>query len=423
LNALWATDAANDDRTLNAPNWRVAICCDQPSTQRNSDLIVRIAAITLSALAHDSRILRASLCLARAGHKVRLIGRPPVPKIDEFDIVALLPSRGALTERLSLLARQAPATLFPSSALFLYWVSKARQTALAQILSFEPDLIIANDWVTLPIAARAKARSGARILYDSHEFAPTEFADRWMWRMFAQRHVGEIERRYIGDADAILTVSPNIAKEICSRYRLRTLPFVVRNIPDFEPVPARPTGDAVTVLFHGLFRPHRGIEALIDSVPLWRPQLSLVLRGYGAAAYVSQLEQRAKESQASSRIRFEGPVSPESVVAAAASADIGIFALPGSSPQSRFALPNKIFEYIGASLAVVTTPLTDMRALLDEWGCGAYTGETASEIAQCLNALDCNEIDRLKSRAALAARSLNWKEESKILLSAVAGLT
>ena len=89
---------------------------------------------------------------------------------------------------------------------------------------------------------------------------------------------------------------------------------------------------------------------------------------------------RAKGSLASGRIAFDPPVALEDVVPAPACADIGFLALPGSSPQSRFAPPNKIFEYIGASLAVVTTPLADMRALIDEWGCGAFTGESAAEI-------------------------------------------
>ena len=383
---------------------------------------MRIVVVTLSSLAYDSRVQRTCAALAGAGHEVRLIGRPPAPGSAGIDVALIPQSGGALATRLALLARQAPAQILPASAPALYWSERARRRALTQTLAFRPQLVVANDWSTLPIAARAKALTGARVLYDSHEFAPTEFADRRLWRLLARRHVEEIEARFIAVADAVTTVSANIAAEIARRYRLPAPPVVLRNIPDFEPRPARPTGDVVTVLFHGLLRAHRGLEPLIDSVAQWGPERRLVLRGYGADGYVGQLRARANSSPAAARIAFEPPVAPEQVVPAAAAADIGFFALPGSSPQSRFALPNKIFEYIGASLAVVTTPLADMRALLDQWGCGAYTGETANEIARTLNALDRDAVDRLKSRAAEAARTLNWRQESAILLDLVAGL-
>jgi glycogen synthase len=383
---------------------------------------LRIAVVSLSSLAYDSRVQRTCSALVGAGHEVLLIGRPP-PPIKVEAVVALLPqAAGPLVTRFVTMARQAPAQIFSASARPLYWTDRARRKALAEALAFRPEIIIANDWNTLPIAARVKALTAARILYDSHEFAPTEFADRYLWRLFLRRHVEEIETYFISNADAVTTVSHNIAREIATRYRLPNLPTVVRNTPDFEPMPAHSTSDVVTVLFHGLFRPHRGLESLIDSVAFWRPGWRLVLRGFGAANYVFALKKRAALSAASGNIFFDPPVAPEQVVPAAASADIGFFALPASSPQSRFALPNKIFEYIGASLAVVTTPLPDMRALLDEWGCGAYTGETAAEIAQTLNALDRGAIDRLKANAAAAARSLNWGQESTILQNIVAGL-
>jgi glycosyltransferase involved in cell wall biosynthesis len=383
---------------------------------------LRIAVVTLSSLAYDSRVQRTCAALTGAGHKVRLIGRPPAPRSGEVAVTLLPAGGGALATRFGLIVRQAPAQILPATAPALYWIESARRAAFAETLAFQPQLVVANDWNTLPIAARVKAQTGARVLYDSHEFAPTEFADRRLWRLLARRHVEEIEARFIAAADAVTTVSANIAGEIAARYRLPVPPVVLRNIPDFEPRPARPTGDVVTVLFHGLLRAHRGLEPLIDSVTLWRPERRLVLRGYGADGYVGQLRTRAESSVAAGRIAFEPPVAPEQVVPAAAAADIGFFALPGSSPQSRFALPNKIFEYIGAALAVVTTPLADMRALLDQWGCGAYTGESASEIASSLNALDRAAVDRLKSRAAEAARTLNWRRESTVLLDLVAAL-
>ena len=380
---------------------------------------LRIAVLTLTPLAHDSRVLRHAGSLSGVGFDVRLFGCPPGPAADQ-PVTLLSGGGGPWATRLGLLARHAPAQILPASAPLLYWASALRRDLLSKARAFKPELIIANDWATLPVAAVLKAETGAKIIYDSHEFATTEFADRALWRWLASRHVSEVERRAIASADAVMTVSPLIAAELARAYALPTVPTVIRNLPDAAPLAPRPTGPQVNVLFHGLLRPHRGLEPLIDSVAQWRPGLSLTLRGYGAETYVAALRTRA--AGAGGRIRFEPAVAPGEVVAAAGRSDIGFFALPDSSPQSRFALPNKVFEYIAAALAIVVTPLPEMKALLDDWGCAAYTGGGAGEIAAVLNALTAADIDALKHASARAAQTLNWRSESQWLLSLVAAV-
>ena len=60
-------------------------------------------------------------------------------------------------------------------------------------LRHSPGRIHANDWAALPIAMWGKQTTGARIVYDSDEFAREEHSESWLWRMLCRPHVCAIE--------------------------------------------------------------------------------------------------------------------------------------------------------------------------------------------------------------------------------------
>jgi glycosyltransferase involved in cell wall biosynthesis len=313
--------------------------------------------------------------------------------------------------------RQAPASLLPGSSQPLYWLSYSRLVARRQLLAFRPDLVIANDWRALPIAFAAK-RSGARIIYDSHEFASEEFSDSWRWRMLARRHVAAIEERFIGRADAVVTVSAGLADALAQRYSLPT-PTVVSNVPAWQPRGFRPVGDLVTVLYHGVVVPRRGLEDLIASVPMWPPQFRLIIRGPAQGGFDQHLRQLA--GPLGDRVSFEAGVPPDEVVAAAAEADIGIFLLANSTTHARYAMPNKIFEYMQAGLMIVSSDLPEIRRVIDKAGCGALLDHDSPEaIARTLAGIDRTRIDCCKRAALARAQDLNFGVEGVKLLAIVA---
>lgn len=71
--------------------------------------------------------------------------------------------------------------------------------AAFQALSFhsekiQPEVVHANDWATLPAAIAAKKQFKAKIVYDTHEFATQEHAERALWRLLYQPAIKSIER-------------------------------------------------------------------------------------------------------------------------------------------------------------------------------------------------------------------------------------
>lgn len=380
--------------------------------------MMRIALLCLSPLRHDSRVLRHATLLDAAGYDVRIFAQRPLP--DELPCaVTPLPGPGNdWRVRLGMVFRQAPATIWPPTADLMYWLSYARREALRELKRFAPDLIIANDWRSLPIAFAAKRTGTARILYDSHEFATEEFADSWRWNLLARQHVIRIEERYIREADAVVTVSEGIADALARRYTLPR-PTVVANTPVWHATPYRPTGTPINVLYHGAIVPRRGLESLIESVRHWPADFRLMIRGPAQGGFDRHL--RGLAEGLDERIVFAPAVPPDQVVSAAARADIGIFLLSNSTTHARFAMPNKIFEYMQAGLMVISSDLPEIRQVLETAGCGILLDrDTPHSIAACLAGLDPARIDACKKAALKRARDLNFEGEGAKLLALVA---
>jgi glycosyltransferase involved in cell wall biosynthesis len=376
--------------------------------------MMRIALLCVSPLQHDSRVLRHAALLAHAGYEVRIFAQGPLPAAPPAP-VTVLPGPGSDTRvRLGMVLRQAPASLLPISADALYWGSATRLAARRELLRFNPDLVIANDWRALPIAYGAKRACKARIIYDSHEFASEEFADSWRWRLLARRHVVRIEERYIREADAVVTVSDGIADALAARYGLAR-PTVISNTPAWQETAFRPTGEPVTVLYHGAIVPRRGLETLIESVSLWPAAFRLVIRGPAQGGFDQHL--RTLAGGLGGRVTFAPAVPPDQVVPSAAQADIGIFLLSNSTTHARFAMPNKIFEYIQAGLMVISSDLPEIRAVLDRADCGlVLEKDTPRAIAAQLAALTPEIVDRCKHASLASARSFNFEAEGSKLL-------
>lgn len=304
----------------------------------------------------------------------------------------------------------------------LFWRMKPDATAIreAALRLDGPALWIANDWPMLPIAVEAAAAKGGIVVYDSHELALEEFAERPEWRRYVRPVVAHIEAKYIRDAKVISSVSPGITAHLESTYHVPGTHLTLRNAPAFQATGPRLTSDPVRLLYHGLVAPGRGLEALIESAASWKPGYTLTVRGPASPPdYMDQLASLASRHGVTGRVSFEGPVPMTSLVSAARPFDIGIMALPGHSAHTRFALPNKLFEYMMAGLALAVTNLEEMVTLLDDTGAGFSLGDgSEGAISAALNALTRDDIDRMRAAALEAAKRYNWDAEAAPVMDA-----
>ena len=378
---------------------------------------MRIAVVALSPIERDGRVLRTAHALAQSGHEVHVLGYGPKPLgcSGEFHTLGEPPMR--IQHWAWVLAGYVPSGLSPRLGQALTALRPLHRRCQRLLCAIRPDVIHANDWPALPIAMWGKQTTGARIVYDSHEFAREEHSESWLWRMLCRPHVCAIEAAGVHDADRVVTVSPGITRLLAETYSLAEPPLVVLNVPEYCSVETHPVGERLELLYHGLLASGRGIETLILAMADIRRPARLVLRGNGATRYLSSLRRLAALHAAPDTIVFEPAVPLESVVASAARSDIGVFTPPLATSQVRYMLPNKLFEYLMAGLMVVFSDAEDVAEIVHRHGCGKTLSDVRPlHLAAAIDALSLEEIRQYKHGARNSARSLCWdREQAKLV--------
>lgn len=282
----------------------------------------------------------------------------------------------------------------------------------------KPSLVLCHDYFTADIGWEMARRFNARMAIDCHEYAPGQYMQDPLWVRWHRPRVIALQQYYLSRADAVTTVCEGIAGLLNAEYKLKRPVRVVRSVPFYVEQPFRPAGGTLTVMYHGEIYASRGLHFAVRSLPLWRSEFRLVLRGYSDPAYVEELRRLANELDVAERLSIEPPVAFHEIVPAANRADIGYFVHQDISPQRRFALPNKFFEYIMAGLALCVSDLPEMARLVRQHDLGALvTGCDEKTIADAINSFDRENIDAYKHRSIEAARELNWETECRKMLS------
>jgi glycosyltransferase involved in cell wall biosynthesis len=402
------------------------------ATKTSSPIAVpSICILSLSAIADDPRVRRQGEAFHRAGWKVVAVGVPgakssppdwPIHTGGELPariprpVVVRLARRSlrALQYRLRLGAIWSP----PEFAQIVYWSGSQRVLDIYDIARrMSATVWLANDWTTLPLAARLARENGGVYGYDTHEFAVEEYAERLKWRLLQRPIVRAIERHFIRNAAVVSAVSSGIAERLDNLYKLPRRTLTIRNTPPFEETPFRPTPrDRIQVLYHGAVVPNRGLEEAVDSVALWRSEFVLTIRGPENPNFTPKLRERIAALGLENRVHLASAVPMTALVREAALFDVGLFALPGHSQHNELALPNKFFEYVMAGLAICTTDLPEMSNLIRQYELGVTIVAAAPKaIASAINTLEPDRIDQFKRNALKAAHELCWERESERL--------
>jgi len=271
--------------------------------------------------------------------------------------------------------------------------------------------------LTLPLALRL-AR-GARVLFDAHEYSPRELEDRFLWNLFVRPCQTALCRRHIPRVAAMTTVCDAIARA----YHELTgvLPAVLTNAPDYHALAPRRYHAAarpIQLIHHGFLYPSRRLENMIRMMDYTdgRFELNLMLSG------TDQRYRRRLEAMAARRpsIRFLPPVPMRSLPVFLNQFDMGVFLLEPVNFSYRFALPNKLFEFIQARLGVAIGPSPEMARIVTAASCGVVAPDfRPASLAACLNRLSERDINQFKDRSHAAAHALSAHANEPIFLDLI----
>ena len=283
-------------------------------------------------------------------------------------------------------------------------------------------LIVANDWTALPAALTAQRDQCVTLHYDTHELALEEHQHSLRWRLLFPPLVQAIEALGVARARSVSCVSPAIADVMARHYNLSRKPSVLMSVPDTPPLAPRPPSEQITVLYHGLFTANRGIANLITSAGSWPAHMRLVLRGRATSPRLDrQLTEQATPGIRTGRIVIEPMVAQSDVVAAAHSADLGVFLPDLELRQNSLALPNKLFEYLFAGLAPIVPARTEMAALLAHRMAGIRLDDPSpTGLARALSHLTVDQIMAEKLAAYQAAQTIYKEARTRTLATILA---
>jgi len=377
----------------------------------------RLTILSLSVIHKDSRVLR-QIDFAAREYEVTVVGwghldrdRPHV-RMRSVQRVVLPPAQRAM-QVARVLAGRATRQAFED----WYWAKPDHRAALQAVIASRPDLIHANEAIGLPIAIEAARRTGARVLFDAHEYSPDHRANSLWWRILAQPLYTYLVQHYAPQADAMITVEEHIAR----RYEKELgIPVgVIRNIPGYQALPFRPVQPhRIRLIHHGTAIRERRIETMIEAIALAdaRYTLDFMLRSKGDG-YLEKLQALAK-TRAAGRIHFRDTVPPAAIPATINAYDLGIHLLPPENFSYAMALPNKFFEFIMAGLGVIIGPSPAMAAIVENYGLGIVAESFQPQaLAQALNQLTPEAINAMKRRSLEAAKELNAEKEMRKLLT------
>ncbi|MBO4207242.1 glycosyltransferase [Micromonospora echinofusca] len=296
-----------------------------------------------------------------------------------------------------------------------------------------PDLIHANDFRMLGVAARAKIRAAAqgrtvKVVWDAHEFLPgiKPWQDNARWLPAHCAH----EREYAPYADAVMTVSDSLAELLVATHRLPETPAVVLNAPAAEHGPtgaeAEPLPDlrarcgvgpeTPLLVYSGAAAKQRGLGIMVEALPQLPGMHVALVVNKPDGPYLTEVKAQAAKLGVADRVHVLPYVSHWQVVPFLAGADVGVIPIH-HWPNHEIALITKFFEYSHARLPLVVSDVKTMAATVRSTGQGEVF--RAEDVADYVRAVRAVLADPGRYRAAYDRPGLlanwTWEAQARVL--------
>lgn len=280
----------------------------------------------------------------------------------------------------------------------------------------QADIYHFHDPELIPIGLLLRA-SGKDVIYDIHEDVPKDiFSKQYLppWSRpsiawFLEKLEAFVAKRF----SALITVTPSIAE----RFRpLNSRTIVVHNYPyQKELVGAMQEspweGRRQAVAYVGLISANRGISEMVCAMSLLPKELPATLELAGPGGWGSE---EASQRPGWQRVHHYGLIDQLSTFRLLHGVRAGLV-LFHPEPNHLEAMPQKIFEYMGAGLPVIASDFPLWRRILGDVGCGIFVNPLDPQsIAEAIQYVlthprEAEEMGR-RGRAAVLER-YNWETQ------------
>jgi glycosyltransferase involved in cell wall biosynthesis len=378
----------------------------------------------------DVRTEKICATLTRAGHQVHIVARNragsvPHEVLPEGEVHRLPPWRW--------LGRKLDAALsFPA-----FFNPRWLRRLLSVARRVGADVIIARDLPLCPTAIMAGRALRIPVVLDMAENYPAMMREIWdagrqkPWDVLVRnpRIVAAVEQWCLPRVDRVLVVVEESGARLERDLGIpRERIAVVSNTPPRARAAsaggARRERDVVEVVYLGLLELPRGVGELLEAGALCLQRgarIHLTIVGDGRDGDI--LRERAARVGLDGSVQFTGRLDHADALAAVAAADVGV--VPHHADEAwNTTIPNKLFDYMAAGLAVISSDAEPPARVLRETGAGVVfrSGDAASLRDAILSLLDPAVRAAMGAAGQTAIRErFNWEHDGGVLLRVVEG--
>ena len=352
----------------------------------------RIIVTVSNDLVTDQRVHKMCCTLIEMGYDLLLIGRKHGSQETLY--------RDYATKRISMLFHRG----------FLFY-AELNLRLFFLLLFTKKEVLFSNDLDTLiPNYFVAKLQR-KELIFDSHELFSEipELKHRMLIKLFWLT----IERWILPKLTKVITVSDAIKKHYKNLYGIEAV--VIRNLPLEKSVHQQsfpfPTENKNIILYQGAVNIGRGIELMLETIKLLDNCVLVII---GTGDIIEVLKQKVSSQTLENKVRFMGKVLPKDLKQFTPNATIGLSLEEDIGLNYRYALPNKLFDYIQAEVPVIVADLPEMKKLVETYQVGEILWERSPKsLAKLILKVISNNYTIALQKAK---RELTWTREKDKLI-------
>lgn len=298
-----------------------------------------------------------------------------------------------------------------------YWRIGAVRWSAAALRGRRFELILADDVEAVPVALRLRPTRGVHA--DLHEYTPRLHEENPAWARRIKPFWDWVCRAYVRRAASWTTVGEGLAREYEREFGF--LPEVVVNAAPYAPLEAGPVASPLRLVHSGACLRSRNVMAVVEAVAATSADVTLDL--YLTPNDPGHLEEIRQRAAKIAGVTLHPPVPYDDLITTLNRFDVGVHLLAPTNFNNRWALPNKLFDYVQARLGVLVGPSPEMARIVEERGIGRVAEDFTSEaLARVIGDLTSAEVSGFKENAEAAARDLSAEAQSAAWGTAIRAL-
>ena len=280
------------------------------------------------------------------------------------------------------------------------------------LLFTKKNMLLANDLDTLLPNYLVSLLQRKKIVYDSHELFPE--IPELVNRPFAKKIWTVLEKTILPKLKNTYTVCNSIAAFYNDKYATDFKAII--NLPTKKTIvkttfPFNYTDEKI-ILYQGAINVGRGLELMIETMSFLENCIFVII---GDGDIFESLKEKAITKNLTHKVYFLGRKNPKELHKITPLANLGISIEEDLGLNYRFALPNKIFDYIQANVPILVSDLPEMKSVVLNYNVGEIvTNRDPKKLAHQIENLLKKDFSITLQKAK---ETLIWEHQEELLLS------